>query len=509
MIRLGNQGNKISGFMILTTHNHMKSELSKLQPSRLWEIFEEICMIPRASGKEEKILKYLKDFSAANNLEFNQDRTGNLVIRKQATRGFEHFPSVALQSHVDMVCEKNSGTKHNFDNDPIIPYIEDGWVKAKGTTLGADDGIGMAAQLALLESDSIEHGPLECLFTVEEETGLAGAFGLEENFLKSRILLNLDSEDDGELFIGCAGGLDTTIHFPMKKVNTEPDHQAYRINISGLKGGHSGDDINRHRGNAIKILNRLLWNLERNNEMRLADIEGGNLRNAIPREANATVTVPSRQLEGFLNSFGNLVKEIHEELKSTEPGLNIEIRQAIMPDCLIEHPLQLKLLNALYACPHGVIAMSYDIPGLVETSTNLASVTMMPHGIIIATSQRSAVVTAMRDVSDMVCSVFQLAGAIVKQGEGYPGWKPDMDSKILDVMQSSYRKLFGVAPKVLAIHAGLECGLIGEKFPGMDMISYGPTIKGAHSPDERIEISTVHKFWDLTLDVLKKVGDVA
>lgn len=483
----------------------MKSEPNQLQPTRLWEIFEEICRIPRASGKEEKVLKYLKNFSVANNLEFNQDKTGNLLIRKEATQGFEHFPSVALQSHVDMVCEKNAGTDHNFDHDPIVPYIDNGWVKARGTTLGADDGIGMAAQLALLESDSIEHGPLECLFTVEEETGLAGAFGLEKDFLNSRILLNLDSEDDGELFIGCAGGLDTTINFPLKKVNTEPGHKAYRIAVGGLTGGHSGDDINKHRGNAIKILNRLLWNLDRNNELRLADIEGGNLRNAIAREANATVTVPLRQVEGFLSRFGRLTEEIREEMKSTEPGLFIDIRPAIMPDCLIEYPLQFKLLNALYACPHGVIAMSYDIPGLVETSTNLASVSMTPREFIIATSQRSSVASAMRDVSDMVCSVFQLAGATVKQGEGYPGWKPDMNSKILGVMQSSYRRLFGESPKVLAIHAGLECGLIGEKFPGMDMISYGPTIKGAHSPDERIEIKTVQKFWDLTLDVLRNV----
>ncbi len=485
----------------------MEHILGHLKPNRVWELFEDICKIPRPSGKEEKILEYLIDFADKHQLEYVQDKVGNLIIRKNARKGCENLKSVVLQSHVDMVCEKNSDVEHDFDVDPIRPQIDGEWVKADGTTLGADDGIGIAVQLAILESDQIEHGPIECLFTVEEETGLAGAFGLEPGFIKSRILLNLDSEDEGELFIGCAGGVDTTASFLYEKVNTELDHQAFRIAVTGLKGGHSGDDIDKGRGNAVKIVTRLLWDAARDYELRLAEIEGGNLRNAIAREAFASVTVPNRYAEAFLSQMMERIEAIKLEMKTNEPAMQIGITDADMPQCLIDYNTQTRLIHALYACPHGVMAMSPDISDLVETSTNLASVSTSPEEIAVATSQRSSVDTGMKDVANMVASVFSLAGAKVKTGDGYPGWKPNMESAILAVMKTTYEGLFEKQPKVLAIHAGLECGLIGEKYPGIDMISYGPTIKGAHSPDERILIETVDMFWKHTLETLKQIPE--
>ena len=484
----------------------MQYTLGGLEPKRIWELFEDICKVPRPSKKEGKILAFLKDFAEKHNLEYEQDKIGNLLIRKAASDGFEDREIVVLQSHVDMVCEKNAGTIHDFLTDAIKPIIgDDGWVRASGTTLGADDGIGMAVQLAILEDHTLQHGPLECLFTVDEETGLSGAFALEKDFLKGRILLNLDSEDDGELFIGCAGGIDTLVTFPYRRVNAEVDHRAFRISVSGLKGGHSGDDINRGRGNANKILNRLLWNFDRMYELRLAEFDGGNLHNAIAREAFATVSVPRRHIEAFKELFGQLSHDIRNYWKGREPDLAIVLEEAIMPQFLIDFDTQRRLLNALYACPHGVIAMSADIPDLVETSTNLASVKTRQEEIIVTTSQRSSSETARRDIADMVASNFLLAGARVKHGDGYPGWTPNLDSRILAITRDAYTRLFDEKPKVLAIHAGLECGLIGEKYPGMDMISYGPTIKGAHSPDERILIEEVPRFWDLTLEILRHI----
>ncbi len=481
----------------------MTKVLGNLNPQRLWQLFEEICQVPRPSKKEEKILAYLINFAKQHQLEYKQDKVGNLIIKKEATKGYEDRASVVLQSHVDMVCEKNDGVEFDFDNDAIQPEIVDGWVKAKGTTLGADNGIGVATQLAILEANDIEHGPIECLFTVDEETGLTGAFNLEKGFVDSRILLNLDSEDDGELFIGCAGGIDTMITLPYEKVHNEADHLPYKISVTGLKGGHSGDDINKGRGNAIKILNRILWNAEKMFELRIAELKGGNLHNAIAREAFATVSVPRRHEKSLQELCQTLAGEIKNANKINEPDLKIELSATLMPDNLIDYETQHKLLNALYACPHGVMSMSPEIPGLVETSTNLASVKMTEDKIIIVTSQRSSLDTGKRDIADMVASTFTLAGGKVKHGDGYPGWEPNIDSEILAITKKSYEKLFGEEPKVLVIHAGLECGIIGEKYPGIDMISYGPTMRGAHSPDEKVEISTVEKFWDLTLEVLR------
>ncbi len=485
----------------------MGKALGHLEPRRVWEIFEEILQVPRPSKKEHKIAKYIMDFAAKHNLDYKQDKVGNIVISKQATKGKENLKTVVLQSHIDMVCEKNSDVEHDFNTDPIVPRIDNGWVKATGTTLGADDGIGMAAQLAILESDKIEHGPIECLFTVDEETGLTGAFSLEKNLLEGRILLNLDSEDEGELFIGCAGGIDTLATFRYEKVKPEPNHKPYKISISGLLGGHSGDDIDKHRGNANKILNRILWDCERMFDIRLSQINGGNLHNAIARESFALVNVPSKHERSFVELVKRLADELQSEFKNNEPDLKIQLDIAEMPDFVIDQKTQNNLLNALYACPHGVMAMSPDIPNFVETSTNLASVKMTPNEILVNTSQRSSYDSSKKDIANMIASVFHLAGAKVKHGDGYPGWIPNMKSEILDITKKAYKELFKKEPKVLAIHAGLECGLIGEKYPGMDMISYGPTIKGAHSPDERLEIETVPKFWDLTLEVLKSIPE--
>lgn len=478
-----------------------------LKPEPLWNYFAEICKIPRPSKKEGKISAYLQQFAADHQLESLTDEVGNVLIRKAATPGFEKKEFAVLQSHIDMVCEKNSDTDHDFEADPIQPYVDDDWVKARGTTLGADDGIGIAAQLAILASDQIQHGPIECLFTVDEETGLSGAFGLQPGFLKGNILLNLDSEDEGELFIGCAGGKDTVATMSFSMVPVGYDALAYTIKVSGLKGGHSGDDINKGLGNAIKMLTRILWNCNKKFDLRLSHIDGGNLRNAIAREASAIVVLPRRFNQEFLNYVDEMQAVIRYEFRSTEPNLTIRAKSTDLPSHLIDVSTQEKLLNALYACPHGVLAMSREIPNFVETSTNLASVKIVDHKIVISTSQRSSLESAKACAAEMVGCVFSMAGSRIEHSAGYPGWTPNPSSRVLEITKNAYTKLFGYQPKVLAIHAGLECGVIGEKYPGMDMISYGPTIKGAHSPDERLEISTVKKFWDLTLEVLANIPD--
>ena len=483
----------------------MSAVFTGLSPERVWFYFGEICKVPRPSKKEKLIADYIIGIARELNLDYEVDETGNILIRKPATEGYAHFPVVVLQSHMDMVCEKNSDTYHDFENDPIIPRIEGEWVKATGTTLGADDGIGIAAQLAILDSTDIEHGPLEMLFTVDEETGLTGANGLKAGFLKGNILLNLDSEDEGELFIGCAGGQDTKVLMSYSKVAVNYDFAGYQIKVTGLQGGHSGDDINKGRGNAVKILNRLLWSSSHLFEARISEIDGGNLRNAIAREAFANIIVPNRFNKEFIQYVKKFNAIVKEEYRINEPALLVSYQPTELPSFIIDSSTQERLLNALYACPHGVIAMSADVPNFVETSTNLASVKMNDKVIEIGTSQRSSSEHGKQDVLNMVESVFRLAGGKISHNDGYPGWTPNPKSPILDITRKAYVKLFDQDPKVLAIHAGLECGLIGEQYPGIDMISYGPTIKGAHSPDERLQINTVQRFWDLTLEVLKNL----
>lgn len=478
-----------------------------LKPESLWRYFAEICKIPRPSKKEDRIAAYLLKFSGEHNLRSETDLVGNILIRKDASAGNETMKTVILQSHIDMVGEKNSDTDHDFEVDPIQAYIDGEWVKARGTTLGADDGIGIAAQLAILAAHDIPHGPIECLFTVDEETGLTGAFGLQPGFLKGNILLNLDSEDEGELFIGCAGGKETQATMDFSMVPVAHDVLAYTVKVSGLKGGHSGDDIHKGLGNAIKILNRVLWTCNKNFDLRISSTDGGNLHNAIAREASAIVVLPRRFKEEFEHYVDEMQKIVRYEYRSTEPNLTIRTKPADFPSHLMDISTQEKLLNAIYACPHGVLTMSREIPNFVETSTNLASLKMIENKIMITTSQRSSLDSAKLCAADMVACVFALAGARIEQSAGYPGWTPNPESKILDITRNAYVKLFNTKPKVLAIHAGLECGVIGEKFSCMDMISYGPTIKGAHSPDERLLIDTVIKFWDLTLEVLKSIPE--
>ena len=474
-----------------------------LYPEKLWEYFDEICQIPRPSKNEEKMVAWLLAFAEKHNLEAKRDKIGNVVISKPATPGMENKKTVVLQSHVDMVGEKNNDKKHDFFKDPIVAVRDGGWIKADGTTLGADDGMGMAAQLALLTADDVPHPALECLFTVDEETGLTGAFNLEEDFFDGRTLINLDSEDEGELFIGCAGGIDTLAHFTPVFEETPGGHTAIEIAVTGLKGGHSGDDIHKGLGNANKILVRYLWQMAREYDFKIARLEGGNLRNAIAREASALGVVPSKYKEEARVVLNMLTHEVEQELRHTDHGVKLYLGSTDLPDKVFSPGFQQKLLNSLYACPHGVMAWSREIEGLVETSTNLASVKMLDDEILVTTSQRSSVESARNDLANMVESVFELGGARVEHSDGYPGWEPDMESPILEVAVSSYEKLFGAKPEVKAIHAGLECGLFLQKYPDMDMISIGPTIKGAHSPDERVDIETVRKFWDHLLLMLK------
>ena len=482
--------------------------LEGLEPENIWNFFDEICKIPRRSTKEEKIVDFLVKFGKDHQLETIRDEVGNVIIKKPASKGCENKKSICLQSHVDMVAEKNSSSSHNFDTDPITPIVSSGWVKAKETTLGADNGIGIASQLALLADSEIKHGPIECLFTVEEELGLKGAFNLKPGFINSKILLNLDSEDEGELFIGCAGGIDTIANMQYKTRKVPGNSVAFKIMVSGLSGGHSGDDINKGRGNSIKILNRFLWTLSRRMTIKLASFEAGNLRNAIPREASAIITTDRSNAEKLSDELREYTIAIRNELSASEPELKIEIKAADLPLMVLKKKFQRRLLNVLYGCPHGVINMSRTIKDLVETSTNLASVKFTNHyTTTITTSQRSSVETEKQNIANTVRSVFELAKADVDHSDGYPGWQPNTNSEILNLTTKEYKKLFGDEPKVKAIHAGLECGLFLEKFPELDMISFGPTIRDAHSPDEKVEIESVEKYWKLLLSVLQNIPE--
>lgn len=479
--------------------------IEDLKPEIVWHYFNEITKIPRPSKSEEKIAKFLIEFAVKHKLKYDQDEIGNIVIRKPATKGKEKCKVVCLQSHMDMVCEKNESIDFDFTKDAIKAYIDGEWVKANGTTLGADDGIGIATQLAVLSSSDIIHGPLECLFTVDEETGLTGAFGLNPGFLKSEILLNLDSEDDGQIFIGCAGGRDTVAKMWFTKELVPDWTLPYRISVKGLRGGHSGDDINKGYGNANKILNRILYHATQKFGVRLHGFNGGNLRNAIPREADAIVLINQAIKDKFIKLVDDFNVTVKKELKTTEPDLQVRTFKVEQPYYVIDENSQRKLINLIYACPHGVIDMSRDIPNFVETSTNLASVKTQEDYFLITTSQRSSVASGLEDVVNMVAATFRLVNADIEHTDGYPGWTPNTSSEILNVANQAYKSLFGNEPKVLAVHAGLECGIIGEKYPGMDMISYGPDLKAVHSPDERIHIKSVERFWELTLEILKNI----
>lgn len=484
----------------------MSRVLSNLKPKLVWKHFEEITKHPRPSKNEKKVVEYVLSVVKNLGLEYKQDSFGNILVKKPATKGKENLKTVCLQGHLDMVCEKNRDVQHDFDKDPIQIYVDGDWVKAKGTTLGADNGIGVAAALAIMESNDIEHGPLEFLFTLDEETGLTGATNLSQDFLNADILLNLDSEEEGSFYIGCSGGKDTEGRFTYIKDKVPSQSLAYKISVTGLKGGHSGLDIHLGRGNAIKILTRLLWNLQNNFDLRISRIEGGSKRNAIPREAFAEVIISNskeKEFTDYVNKFTEIVKF---ELGTVEPNLKISFDKINLPEFVIDKPTQFRLLNTLYGLPHGVIKMSADLPDLVETSTNLATINFNDE-IVIGTSQRSSVETEKEDIVSMNRAIFLLANAQVKHGDGYPGWKPDINSEILKEMKKVYYNLYNKEPEVKAIHAGLECGIIKEKYPSMDMISFGPTILGAHSPDERVQISSVEKFYNLLLETLKNIPE--
>jgi dipeptidase D len=484
----------------------MSSAIEGLKPALVWKYFAEIARIPRCSKHEEKMTKYVLDTAKRLGLKATADKLGNVVVRKPASAGREKARSVCLQGHLDMVCEKNKDKVHDFAKDPIELMRRGNFLTANGTTLGADNGIAVATNLAIMEDKTLVHGPLEFLFTIDEETGLTGAGGLSGEMLASRTLLNLDSEEEGALYVGCSGGRDTTGTWAVAWDAAPKGYAAAHLTVSGLKGGHSGLEIHTGRGNAIKILNRALLALD-GLGARLASIEGGNKRNAIPREAEAIVFIPQRkwaEAEEAVTAFNATAKA---EVATVDPDLKVLIApHKGNKGKVVKKAVQARLLATISALPHGVIKMSADIPGLVETSTNVAVIGTTARAISLATSQRSSVDSEIKEVCHTVASVFALGGAKVKQGDGYPGWKPDLKSPILGVAKSTFRQLYGKDPEVKAIHAGLECGIIGEKVPGMDMVSMGPTLEMVHSPDERIHIDTVERFWDYLLAILRTVN---
>lgn len=485
----------------------MASEvIDKLEPSILWQRFYEITQVPRPSKKEGKILEHMRKLLKELNISFKEDKAGNIVATVPATTGYENSLTVVLQGHVDMVCEKNKETHHDFENDPITMIRDNGWIKAKGTTLGSDNGIGVAAALAVITDKDVVHGPLEILLTVDEETGLTGASNLQPGLISGKILLNMDSEEDGAFYVGCAGGKDSLGVFNIVYENASPDSVAYEIMVTGLKGGHSGLDISQGRANGIKILVRALNQLSRF-DYKIAKLDGGSLRNAIPREAEALILLNENnaaEIEQILNGFSN---KTAVEFKSADGGLNITFKKVNenYPN-VFSKDFTNKIIDTLLALPHGVIMMSKDIPDLVETSTNLATVKIDGEKLTIGTSQRSSVDSAKKYIAESVQSVFKLAGANIIETDGYPGWKPNMDSDVLKISKNVFKKLFNKEPEIKAIHAGLECGILEGKNPGLDMISFGPTILGAHSPDERVNIETVEKFYNLLKGILKELA---
>ncbi len=485
-----------------------KSAIEGIEPKILWERFYEISQVPRPSKKEEKIIEHFKNLLNQLKVEYKVDKSGSIVAFVSATKGYENTPTVVLQGHMDMVCEKNKDKIFDFDNDPIDLLKEDGWITADGTTLGSDNGIGLAAALAVITDTDVIHGPIEILSTVDEETGLTGANNLEPGFITGKIMLNMDSEEDGAFYVGCAGGIDTVATMKIESKPVPKETTAYELLVTGLKGGHSGLDIQAGRGNAIKILARALNQL---NEVgySLATLDGGSLRNAIPREAEAIIFLTADGATNAEKLIEELQEKVFNEFKTPDRGVKIELKKSgLTADVVYTSALKNRIVDTLLALPHGVIAMSADLEGLVETSTNLATVKVIDDNIRIGTSQRSSIESAKDFISENVAAIFRLAGSDVKAGDGYPGWKPNMDSEILKISKNAFRKLFNKEAEIKAIHAGLECGILEGKNPGLDMISFGPTIQGAHSPDEKINIETVEKFYLLLKGILKEIAEM-
>ena len=479
----------------------------KLQPKLVFDYFAEINKIPRPSGKEEQMMAYLQKFAEVHGLECRLDETGNVLILKPATKGYENRRTTVLQSHMDMVCEKIAGLEFDFSKDAIQTEVDGEWLKAKGTTLGADDGIGGAIQLAILADNTLEHGPLECLFTRSEETSLVGASNLDPHLLKGEYLINLDSEDEGQIFISCAGGGNTRAYFDVAYEDAPQGSFFFKLQVKGLVGGHSGDDIEKKRANANILLARLMYRFVKKFDMRLADIQSGGLHNAIPRDGYAICAVPMRYKEELRVEFNVMAAEFEEEYTATEKNMEFVLESAEARSQVLTQELTGRLLRAIIGVQNGVLAMSQDIPNFVETSTNLASVKLTDGRIKVSTMQRSNLTSKRLATLDAVSAVFELAGAEVEVNNGYPGWYLNPDSDFLKLAVAAYERLFGKSPEVKAIHAGLECGLFSEKYPNMDMVSIGPTLRGVHSPDERLLIPTVQMVWDHVLEILKNIPE--
>ena len=484
----------------------MSEAIKGLQPELVWKYFAEISRIPRPSKHEKAISNYILETAKNLGLEAKRDKFLNVVVKKKATAGKEHVPMICLQGHLDMVPEKNKETVHDFLKDPIELVRKGNMLMANGTTLGADNGIAVATNLAIMEDTSLVHGPLELLFTVDEETGLTGANNLKPGFLESTTLMNLDSEEEGSVFVGCSGGRNTIGKWKLSLENAPRGFSSLQLIVKGLKGGHSGLEIDKGRGNSIKIINRVLIALE-NLGARLSSIEGGNKSNAIPREAEAVIFVPKKNVKKTIQLIEQWNGIVRAELSTVEPDLQL-IAEAVQltKAKVLKKATQSLLLKTIASLPHGVLKMSADIPGLVETSTNVAIIKTEKNTIELISSQRSSVASETSEALQTMNAILTLGGATVIHTEGYPGWKPNLASPILNIAKESYKQLYGKYPEVKAIHAGLECGIIGEKYPGMDMVSFGPTLEGVHSPDEKIHIDTVDKFWKFTLEILKNVN---
>jgi dipeptidase D len=483
----------------------MNKEILELEPQTMWSNFVELNAVPRPSKKEQRVIAFMKDFGHRLGLETLEDETGNVIIRKPATPGMEDRLTVVLQGHLDMVCQKNADTDFDFDTQGIEMYIDGDWVKAKGTTLGADNGIGVASAMAILASDDIPHPAIEALFTVDEETGMTGAMGLEGGLLAGDILLNLDTEDDAEITIGCAGGVDVSVSGSYPQRQADPGHTAFRLAVKGLSGGHSGMDIHLGRGNANKLINRLLFLATEQCGARVSSIDAGGLRNAIPREACAILTVSESGVADFRELVSQQSAILQAEHATTDPGLEIALEETEAPATTLDEEFQGKLLRAVWACPNGIFRMSPDVENLVQTSNNLASVQLEDGAYRVSCLTRGSVDSEKLDLAGAIRGTFELIGATVELSGEYPGWVPRPDAPIVKLMGSLYEEMFGEKAPVLACHAGLECGILGGNYPDMQMVSFGPNIRGAHSPDEKVQISSVRKYWGFLLETLKRI----
>lgn len=485
----------------------MNSSIRNLEPKALWNHFSDLNAVPRPSKKEEKVIQFMVDFGHRLQLETTVDEVGNVIIKKPASAGMENRKTVVMQSHLDMVHQKNADTVFDFDTEGIKMFVDNDWVRADGTTLGADNGIGVAAIMAILSSKDTAHPAIEALFTIDEETGMTGAMGLQDGILQGEILLNLDTEEDDEIDIGCAGGVDVTATKIYKQIEVPRNSIAFKISVTGLNGGHSGMDIHKGLGNANKIMNRLLYVGHELFNLRIANIDGGSLRNAIPRESFAIVTIDKASKKSFLNQIETHIKDIKNEFSVVDSNLSIAIEPTKLPDLIMSLDSQEQLIKAVYATHNGVYKMSAEMDGLVETSNNIAKVLVKEGNTAIGCLTRSSSESSKYDLANSLRAAFELAGFDVVYSGSYPGWQPNIHSEILKIMSGLYERLYGEKARVVACHAGLECGILGQNYPDMDMISFGPTILGAHSPDERVSISSVKKFWEFLLEILQNIPE--